>query len=89
MSNTTDERPPVDAGRVDADVRRDWDDLDVDFWLCPCGHFEESSFHCDKCGGQPPWGCDCAACESELDDTERHEWNEAMAQVQVGAWDVD
>ena len=30
-----------------------------DSWLCACGHYEESPFHCSHCGAEPPWGCDC------------------------------
>lgn len=34
-------------------------DLDErNWWLCVCGHFETSGFHCSDCGAEPPWGCD-------------------------------
>lgn len=36
-------------------------------WLCGCGHYEESGFHCSHCGAQPPYGCDCSTCQ----DSER------------------
>lgn len=46
-------------------------------WLCSCGHFEESDFHCSVCGAEPPWGCDCIICQclsgedyEECDDEE-------------------
>lgn len=41
--------------------------LDLDLvdhsWLCVCGHYEESDFHCEICGKEPPWGCDCSFCD--------------------------
>lgn len=44
------------------------DDEDV-VWLCSCGHMERSEFHCSHCGEEPPWGCDCGACDRwEADD---------------------
>ncbi|KAA3644534.1 MAG: hypothetical protein DWQ07_14030 [Chloroflexi bacterium] len=33
------------------------------YWLCVCGHYEESDFHCSRCGAEPPWGCDCSYCD--------------------------
>jgi hypothetical protein len=33
-------------------------------WLCTCGHFEESAFHCPACGAEPPWGCPGECCQS-------------------------
>ena len=33
-------------------------DLSTD-WLCDCGHYETSGFHCSQCGAEPLWGCDC------------------------------
>jgi hypothetical protein len=40
-------------------------------WLCVCGHFEESEFHCSNCGAEPPWGCDCGEhVEYEDEDDE-------------------
>jgi hypothetical protein len=38
------------------------DDYDDHAWMCHCGHFEESSLHCSRCGNEPPWGCDCSSC---------------------------
>lgn len=48
-----------------------WND-DFMGWLCVCGKFEESEFHCSECGAEPPWGCDCGACVEDewLDDWE-------------------
>jgi len=31
-------------------------------WLCTCGHYEESRYHCSICGTEPPWGCECPQC---------------------------
>jgi len=31
-------------------------------WLCVCGHYQEDGLHCDRCGHEPPWGCDCSWC---------------------------
>ena len=36
---------------------------DFEGWLCTCGHWEDSFFHCTHCGRQPPWGCDCSQCD--------------------------
>jgi hypothetical protein len=33
-------------------------------WICVCGAYEESDFHCVHCGAEPPWGCDCG-CQDE------------------------
>lgn len=47
------------------------DDYDPDMgWLCDCGHWEESGWHCSYCGAEPPWGCDCSDCEER--DLERY-----------------
>lgn len=40
----------------------------VEGWLCQCGHWEESGFHCSNCGAEPPWGCDCGAHGDELEE---------------------
>lgn len=45
----------------------DYDDADP-HWLCACGSYNESSLHCPACHGQPPWGCDCSACDEDVDD---------------------
>lgn len=37
-------------------------------WLCDCGYFEESEFHCSRCGSEPPWGCHCEGCQGQTDD---------------------
>ena len=44
----------------------DDDEYDDEFtgWLCICGHWEESYFHCRRCFREPPWGCDCG-CQDE------------------------
>lgn len=54
-----------------------YEDFDDDYgkdieegWLCPCGHYELSPFHCTHCGSEPPWGCDCGACEHWDDEDE-------------------
>lgn len=45
-------------------------------WLCVCGHYEETDFHCSSCGHEPPWGCNCPFCEKEeVDETEIAIWN--------------
>jgi hypothetical protein len=33
-------------------------------WMCDCGHYEDSDFHCRRCQAEPPWGCDCDFCNS-------------------------
>lgn len=35
------------------------DEDERNWWLCECGNFETSGFHCSDCGAEPPWGCDC------------------------------
>jgi hypothetical protein len=41
----------------------DYEDADGNLgWLCQCGHWEESGLHCENCGNEPPWGCDCSFC---------------------------
>ncbi len=39
-------------------------------WLCNCGEWNDHDEHCDTCGAEPPWGCDCYLCEDfeEPDD---------------------
>jgi hypothetical protein len=38
-------------------------------WLCTCGNWQDDDFHCEVCGEDPPWGCDCDACNvSRYDD---------------------
>lgn len=32
-------------------------------WMCRCGHYEESDYHCSCCGAQPPGGCACELCQ--------------------------
>lgn len=39
-------------------------------WMCSCGHYEESGFHCAECGNEPPWGCDCSFCNDFDEDEE-------------------
>lgn len=68
---------PTD-GQAEAD---DWcepedaDDYDA-FWICDCGHFEESDFCCSLCGREPPWGCDCDAHEAACDEDDDESWME-------------
>lgn len=45
------------------------DDVD-NHWMCGCGHYEESGWHCSVCGAEPPWGCDCSFCNDERLDYE-------------------
>lgn len=42
-------------------------------WLCHCGHYEESGLHCECCGAEPPWGCDCGLCD-KLDSGDEWLW---------------
>ena len=44
-------------------------------WICPCGHYEESDFHCSVCGNQPPWGCDCSTCHDRALENEEPEYD--------------
>lgn len=37
-------------------------------WLCMCGNYIEDGLHCDECGGEPPWGCDCSMHDAEDED---------------------
>jgi hypothetical protein len=67
-------------------VKADWlyrwqhrnDALDAEYpedqiqeWLCVCGHYQDDGFHCDECGREPPWGCDCSFCQDK--ERERYE----------------
>ena len=36
-------------------------------WLCVCGHYIETGLCCSRCGNEPPWGCECSACQSDED----------------------
>ncbi len=36
-------------------------------WACACGWYNDHNEHCEACGFQPPWGCDCRGC-MELDE---------------------
>lgn len=57
--------------REDDDETDDDDDDPNLHWLCDCGNFIENGLHCPACGREPPWGCDCTACDdraSEDDD---------------------
>lgn len=51
---------------------------DEDFcWLCTCGNYQEDGFHCDVCGNEPPWGCDCSMCnDSDEDDDEYYSYDQ-------------
>ena len=41
------------------------EDVEPDLqWLCWCGNFQEDGLHCDLCGNEPPWGCDCSYCDN-------------------------
>lgn len=43
-------------------------------WLCQCGNWQETDFHCSLCGSEPPWGCDCSTClDKAIDDSEYYE----------------
>jgi hypothetical protein len=46
------------------------DDDRMPGWLCSCGHWQDDDFHCEHCGEQPPWGCDCDACNASYEDEE-------------------
>ncbi len=37
-------------------------------WMCRCGQYIESEFHCSFCGNEPPWGCDCSFCNDPYED---------------------
>lgn len=37
-------------------------------WICVCGHYEETPYHCSYCGAEPPWGCDCSQCQDLVDE---------------------
>jgi hypothetical protein len=44
-------------------------------WLCVCGHYQEDGLHCECCGAEPPWGCDCGLCdELRQEEANRDEW---------------
>jgi hypothetical protein len=36
-------------------------------WLCWCGHWQDDGLHCELCGNEPPWGCDCGWCSDVRD----------------------
>lgn len=42
-------------------------------WLCRCGHFEDSAFHCSKCQAQPPYGCPCYGCRDSCNYSDEDE----------------
>jgi hypothetical protein len=50
-------------------------------WICTCGNYEESAFHCSLCGAEPPWGCDCGACSDPCDweEGDYEEWDDDLA----------
>lgn len=58
-----------------------WQGGNIPGWLCPCGHWEDSDFHCSHCGREPPWGCDCSDCHDR--DLERYGEEEYFP----GPWD--
>lgn len=37
-------------------------------WLCQCGHWQNDGLHCDLCGCEPPWGCDCSFCNDRRNE---------------------
>ena len=45
-------------------------------WLCWCGHYQEDGLHCEYCGGDPPWGCDCGFCNEALEDEWLDSWTD-------------
>lgn len=59
-----------EAAEEEADWLPDEDDESWAEWLCDCGHLQEDDLHCDVCGGEPPWGCPCEACECRDEDDE-------------------
>lgn len=48
-------------------------------WLCSCGAWMDHDFHCDDCGAEPPWGCDC--CQDAADEEDDYDGEDA--------WDYD
>jgi hypothetical protein len=39
-------------------------------WLCRCGNWQDDGLHCDHCGKEPPWGCDCGMCNDPAEELE-------------------
>lgn len=37
-------------------------------WLCACGNWQETEFHCNDCQREPPWGCDCPTHDEDFID---------------------
>jgi hypothetical protein len=62
---TDDERKAQDAD----------DEQTENAWLCWCGNYEQSGFHCSSCGTEPPWGCPCSGCQDGDEEADYDEWD--------------
>lgn len=58
---------PEETNGCKIDIEFVWIEADPG-WMCDCGHYEDSDFHCTHCQAEPPWGCDCDFCISPSDD---------------------
>ena len=69
-----------------------WSEPNLD-WLCICGHYQEDGLHCDSCGREPPWGCDCSACQDreteDAPDEWLYSWADYPGQLLAGSIELD